>query len=148
MEEFNTLEKVEELFKKNNYNGTENNYFIAFNDLTKNSGFVRGSEYPYFAVLINETENGFGLIYLTYKALSFKLDFSKLQIMENKFEIINKEDIQSIKVKNYALLNSKKKKIEIKTTKKRIHYLYACVDQPEIPYHNEAFAKFLEKYSK
>ena len=54
MEEFNTIEKVEKLFKDIDALGKENNIFVASQDKQKVSGAIAGMEYPYDGLLIND----------------------------------------------------------------------------------------------
>ena len=56
------------------------------------------------------------------------------------------DDIKEIKIKNFALLNSKIKRIEINTTDGKSHKLYARVEEKDFPYHKDNFAAFMEKY--
>ena len=70
MEEFNTIEKVEELFKSIDALGNDNAFFVACQDKQKVSGMVAGMEYPYDGLLINATEKGIIMFYLKASALS------------------------------------------------------------------------------
>lgn len=148
MEEFNTLEKVQKLFEEKNCIGKENNYMVLMQDTRKYSGMVSGMEYPYYALLINQTEDGIGYFYLVQPKLSLKISLEKLVIDKNSFNFIKNEDIVSIEVKKFALFDSKRKSIVIKTKDKKTHYLYTKIEDDTLPYHNSNFAKFLEKYSK
>ena len=149
MNEFDTIEKVQELFEKYNLNGEENNYFIAYKDYTKASGMVNGMEYPYDALLINRTEKGLAMILLVTDGVVFNFaKLEKLHLKENEYIVVNNEDIQSITIKKYALLNSSKKKITIKSNNNKTYDLYANVNEPLLPYHNESFDKFLKEFSK
>lgn len=152
MEEFNTLEKVKELFRNVDCVGNENCYFITLKDNVRaKSGMVGGMEYPYSGLLINATERGLGIFYLNPEKISdilFKVNISKLKITDNSYFFIANENIKEIKVKNYNIFNSKVKSITIKTNDKKTHNLLANLNEELIPYHNENFAKFIEKYSK
>lgn len=148
MEEFNTLEKVQKLFEEKNCIGKENNYMVLMQDTRKYSGMVSGMEYPYYALLMNQTEDGIGYFYLVQPKLSLKISLEKLVIDKNSFNFIKNEDIVSIEVKKFALFDSKRKSIIIKTKDKKTHYLYSKIEDDTLPYHNNNFAKFLEKYSK
>lgn len=147
MEEFNTLEKVRALFEEKNCKGKENHYVVLMKDLRKYSGMVSGMEYPYYALLLNQTEDGIGYFHLVQPKLSLKILLEKLVVNKDSFTFLRNEDIVSVKVKKYALFDSKRKSIVIKTKDKKIHYLYAKVEDNLLPYHNDNFAKFLEKYS-
>ena len=66
MEEFNTIEKVEELFKGINALGNDNIFFVACQDKQKVNGMAAGMEYPYDGLLINDNYN------VLFKGRSFK----------------------------------------------------------------------------
>ena len=151
MEEFNSIEKVEELFKKNNGVGEDNSYFVACKDKEKSSGMVSGMEYPYDGLLINVNEKGIGMFYLKASALSGLITLakpSKMTLDKDNYIFIENDNIKEIKIKNFALFNSKTKRIEINTVDGKSHKLYANVEEKDFPYHAEGFTKFLEKYSK
>ena len=145
MDGFNTLEKVEELFKSKNYYEEENNIFVAYKDLQKSNGMVSGMEYPYEGLIINETNKGLAMIPLKQKGLVLTQSMSKMEIDTTKEVIfIPKENIVSITIKNFALLNSKTKRMSIKTTDNKNYLLFAKLVEKEIPYQQENFAKFIE----
>lgn len=121
---------------------------VLMQDTRKYSGMVSGMEYPYYALLMNQTEDGIGYFYLVQPKLSLKSSLEKLVINKNSFNFIKNEDIVSIEVKKFALFDSKRKSIIIKTKDKKTHYLYSKIEDDTLPYHNNNFAKFLEKYSK
>lgn len=153
MEEFNTIEKVEKLFKTIDCLGNENNYFIAYKDLSPGNqfsgGMVDGMNYPYDAVLINKTENGIGMIFLDHDGIV--LNFPKLEKLhlnnKNEHIFINNSDIANITIKKYALLNSSKKKIAIKTNDGKTYKLFSNVNESKLPYHNDGFDKFVKQYN-
>ena len=151
MEEFNTLEKVRALFESVGGLGNENLFFVTCQDKQKVSGAVAGMEYPYDGLLINASEKGIGMFYLKGSALSGLITLSspsKMTLDKQNYIFIPNENISDIKVKNFALLNSKTKRIEINTTDGKSHKLYAKLDETGFPYHKENFAKWIEKYSK
>ena len=147
MNEFNEIQKVEKLFEEVKCIGKENNYFIAYKDMQKSSGVVSGMEYPYDGLLINKTENGIGMFYLNQKGIVLTQNLSKMTLDKDSYTFISNEEIKDIKIKNYALLNSKVKRISI-NTKDKSHKLYVKIDEKDIPYQKENFTKFLEKYGK
>ena len=151
MEEFNTLEKVQELFASIDAIGDSNLFFVACQDKQKVSGMVAGMEYPYDGLLINATEKGIAMFYLKAGALSglFTLSKpSKMTLDKENHIFIPTENIKEVKVKNFALLNSKTKRIEINTVDGKSHKLYANVEEKDFPYHKENFASFIEKFAK
>lgn len=150
MEEFNSIEKVEELFKKNNGVGENNSYFVACKDKEKSSGMVSGMEYPYDGLLINCNENGLAMFYLK-NPLGGLIGLSKaekMKLAKDQFIFIPASNITNVTIKKFALLNSKVKRVTIDTIDGKSHKLYARLDEKEFPYHKDGFAKFIEKYSK
>lgn len=148
MEEFDTLEKVKQLFSKVNCIGDENYYFVAYKNTAKNLGIVKGMEYPYYALLINQTENGLGIFYLNQDGVPLKYTLSKMHVVDDSYFFIKNEDIRNITIKNWALLNSKTKKIVIKLHSGEVHQLYANINESLLPYHHDNFSKFLKKYNQ
>lgn len=148
MNEFNNLEKVKKLFDDVKGNTKENIYFVAYKDMQKSSGMVSGMEYPYEGLLINQNENGIGLFYLNQSGLVLTQNIEKMTLDKDSYTFISNDEISEIKIKNYALLNSKVKRIEIKTNNKKNYKLFAKIQEKSIPYQQENFTKFIEKYSK
>lgn len=157
MKEFDTFEKVQNLFRNLNLDGEINNYFIAYKDMPKQvgalggavGGMVYGMVYPFDAVLINITEKGIAMILLTVEGITWNfVKLEKLHVKNNEFIFIKNEDIENITIKKFALLNSTKKKIIIKTKNKKVYSLYANINEPLLPYHNENFNEFIKKYDK
>ncbi len=149
MNEFNTIEKVKELFESINALGSDNIYFVACQDKQKVSGMVAGMEYPYDGLLINDNEKGITMFYLKANALSGLITLSnpsKMTLDKDQHIFIPVENIKEIKIKKFALLNSKTKRIEINTIDGKSHKLYANIEEKDFPYQNENFAKFIEKY--
>lgn len=147
MEEFNTLEKVIEIFKSKNYYESDSNIFVVYKDLQKSSGMVSGMEYPYEGLLINETSKGLAMIPLTQKGIVLTQSVNKMEIDNTKDVIfIPKENINSITIKNYALLNKSVKRISIKTTDNKDYLLFGKIVEKSIPYQEENFTKFINAH--
>ena len=147
MEEFNELEKVKELFENVKGNGTENNYFVAYKDMQKSSGMVSGMEYPYEGLLINMNEKGIGFFYLKQAGLVLTQNLAKMTLDKDSYTFISNDEIKKVTIKNYALLNSKIKRISIDTEDKS-YKLFAKLNEKAISYQTDNFTKFIEKYSK
>ena len=151
MEEFNTIEKVKELFASIDALGDSNLFFIACQDKQKVSGMVAGMEYPYDGLLINATEKGITMFYLKASAFSGLITLanpSKMSLDKEHYIFIPTDNIKGIKIKNFALLNSKTKRIEINTLDGKSHKLYARIEEKDFPYQKDNFTSFIEKYSK
>ncbi len=148
MQEFDSLEKVKELFKSVGCEGKENCYFVTYKDFQKSSGMVNGMEYPYYGLLINQTEDGLGVFFLNQEKFSLQVLISNLKVVKDSYFFIKNDDIDKIEVKNFAIFNTKTKRITIKLKDRKVHRLYAYVSEKTIPYHEENFTKFLNKYAK
>ena len=161
MEEFNTIDKCLELFKSVNCIGEENLIFFAYKDAAKAAGpatmfgaagglvggMVNGMEYPYDGLLINKTENGIGMFIVKQPGIPLTYKLEKMELQKDQFIFYKNEDIKEIKVKKFALLNNKKKSIFITTNDKKKYVLCADVNEARLPYHNDNFSKFTQKYS-
>ena len=148
MDEFDTLVKVEKLFKDKGCTGEDNIYLTLLKDFRKYSGMVSGMEYPYSGLVLNINEKGIGYFYLKQPKFSLKVSLDKLVIDHDSYTFISNDNIKSIVVKNFALLNKKRKELIIKTNDKKTHYVYGNVIDDQLPYHNENMAKLIEKYEK
>ena len=129
--------------------GSENLFFVTCQDKQKVSGMVAGMEYPYDGLLINASEKGIAMFYLKASALSGLITLatpSKMTLDKQNYVFIPIDNIKEIKVKNFALLNSKTKRIEINTLDGKSHKLYARMDEKDFPYQKENFTAFIEKY--
>ena len=149
MEEFNTSEKVKALFENVEGWGSENLFFVTCQDKQKVSGMAAGMEYPYDGLLINSSEKGIGMFYLKSSALSGLITLanpSKMTLDKQNYVFIPSDNIKEINVKNFALLNSKTKRIEINTLDGKSHKLYAKIEEKDFPYQKENFTKWIEKY--
>lgn len=149
MEEFNTTEKVRNLFENVEGWGSENLFFVTCQDKQKVSGMVAGMEYPYDGLLINASEKGIAMFYLKASALSGLITLataSKMTLDKQNYVFIPINNIKDIKIKNFALLNSKIKRIEINALDGKSHKLYAKIEEKDFPYQKDNFTKFIEKY--
>jgi len=143
MEEFNMLEKVINLFQSKGGYGSNNAIFIAYKDMRKNSGLVGGMEYPFDGLLINQNENGIGMFFLKQPGLVLTQNITKMNLDKESYLFIPKENIKNIKIKNYALLNSKVKSIRIDVADGKSYKLFAKLNEKNIPYQMENFSKFI-----
>lgn len=104
-------------------------------------------EYPFLALLINQTEDGIGFFYIVQSKFSLKVELNNSVVNKGSFTFLKNEFIESIEVKKFALLNKKCKSVIIKTKDRKKYYLYAKLDDDTLPYQKENFSKFIEKYS-
>ena len=143
MEEFNTLEKVIDLFKSVNGYGEENVIFVAYKDMQKCSGMLGSMNYPYDGLLMNQTEKGIGMFFLEQSGMVWVQDVAKMSLKKDKYVFIPKEEIKKIKIKNYAFIRTNVKRISIDVKDGREYKLYAKLDEKDIVYQNENFTKFI-----
>jgi len=148
MEEFNTLEKVQNLFEEKGIKKDNNIYLALLKDARKYSGMISGMDYPYSGLLLCINDDGIGYFYLNQPKFSLRVLLEKLVVDKNSYNYINNENIKDIEVKKFALLDKKRKELIIKTNDKKTHYLYGSVEDSLLPYHNENMSKLIEKYEK
>jgi len=146
MDEFNTIEKVKKLFKDKGLDNANGIYLALLKDFRKYSGMVSGMEYPYSGLLLNITDNGIGYFYLNQPKFSLKVHMENLVVDKDSYTFLSNDDIKSVEVKKFALLDKKRKLLIIKTNDKKTHYLFGAIEDSSIPYHNENFSKLIEKY--
>lgn len=150
MSEFDTLEQVAKLFRDAGCEGQSNCYFVARKDLRRaKSGVVGGMEYPYDAMIINQTENGLGMIYLNWtKTLTLNnnlTEVAKIRDVDAPFRFIPNEDIVEMNVKEGKLFDKGKVLMTIKTVDKKKHPLIAFADEQSLPWHAEGLRAFVSR---
>lgn len=147
MDEFNTIEKVKELFDKKGCSGKDSIYIVMLKDFRKYSGMVAGAEYPYDGLLLCITEDGIGYFQLKQAKFALVVKMERLTLVKDSYTYIKNEDIKSVELKKFALLDKKRKELIIKTNDKKTHYLCGFIQDETLPYLNENMAKLIEKYS-
>ena len=148
MNEFDTFEKSLMLFRTYGCIGNENNMFWGFKALNAASGVVGGMMHPYDGLLINQTENGIGIFMLKQPGIPWVYKIQKMNILKDKYVFIPSSDIILVEIKNASPLNKKVKTVTIITKEGTNYIINVYVNDPNLPYHNEGFARFIEKYSK
>ena len=150
MDEFNTLEKVKKLFFDQKIKDSDDNIYLALlSDTRKNSGMAGGMEYPYNGLLLCITPDGVAYYYLKSSKFSLKISLEKLVVDHDSFTYLdNNNNIKSIEVKKFALLDKMRKELIIKTNDKKTHYLYGLIEDNTLPYHNNNMSKLIEKYEQ
>ena len=145
MDEFNTIEKVKKLFSDKGLNN-DGIYLALLKDTRKTAGMVGGMEYPYDGLLLNISDEGIGYFYLKNAKFSLMIKLEKLVVDKDSYTYLSNDDIKSIELKKFALLDSKRKELIIKTNDKKTHYVYGSIKDDLLPYHNENMAKLISKY--
>lgn len=175
MEEFNTIEKVEGLFRNVGGLKNDNHFFLAYIDTKKDamkygilggaagalgsavvissaasatSGVVDGMNRKCDGYLINYTECGLGMIPLDANGVMLSWNPSKLKADSNAYYFIENSNIESIIVKNSSIFNSKVKSIKLTLIDNKSLNLVAKTQESSLPYHESNFAIFSEKYKK
>ena len=144
MDEFNTIEKVRKLFSDKGLN--DGIYLALLSDTRKNTGMVGGMDYPYNGLLLCISDSGIGYYYLKTAKFTLKVTMDKLVLDKDSYTFLKNDDIKSVEVKKFALLDSKRKELIIKTNDKKTHYVYGLNEDSTLPYHNENMKKLLDKY--
>ena len=144
LEEFNTLEKIKNLFDSKNCIGNTNCYFVCYqlpNEVASTGGMIGGvgggliggliggvilnasntsnknildELKKYNGFLVNWTDNGLGLIPIKYDSIALVVDLSKMSALADNYIFLSNEQIESITTKNYNIFVSKTKTIKIK----------------------------------
>lgn len=161
MEQFNTIENVKDMFQKVNGIGKTNCYFLGYVTTPTSAAVLGGAvggiiagmkanaENQCQAYLINQTENGIGLIPLNSTSgtlLSYKPD--KLIATPERFTFINQNDIASVKIKRANLISLVSKNVIIELNNGRKYNLQVNNKEKNIPYHEANFAEFMNRYKK
>ena len=174
MESFNTIEKVRDLFEQKGMNRTTNCYFVAYRNTNKDSmkyglvgGLVGGAIGGAIAgaigaaingtlegidkhdgYLLNSTEEGIAIIPMDYKGVMMTINPSKMVPVLEKAVFVSNEGIESIVAKNYNIFNSKVKTVNMVFKDETKLCLIVKAVEKDIPYHQDNFNKFFEKYKK
>lgn len=169
MQEFQTIERAFELFRNANYLGNQNCIFVAmkdYNHASNKMGVAAGvggllgaaissqigkkdafQNMAYDGFLINKTESGIALIPLNVQGVMWKAKTDKLFAYPNSCFFFRNDEIESIKIKNFALINSKIKSLKFKFTNGYTLYLMVCVKDKFVSYHERNFAEFMSYYN-
>lgn len=172
MEDFRTLEGASALFKSVDGISAQNNIFVVYKNTTREgmkaglAGGLAGGmlsaglpgviiktgkaaetvlEGKFTGLLINQTENGLGIIPMHQKGLQLTLNADKLEPEPENYIFIGNEAISEVKVKNFNIFNKKVQKINIAVDKYKL-YLMARITEKNIPYQQENFTKFMDQY--
>jgi len=165
--DFKTNDGAINIFRSLNCLGMDNCYFVTFKDTNAEAfsygamgavggalgaaaftqGMVAGMQ-NYDGLLINQTENGLGVIPLVNKGIQLMLNPDKMVADTNRFFFIPNEYIVSIIVKKFNIFNKKTQKVRIKLTDGTEFKLLAHVSEKNIAYQESNFAKFMSKYCK
>lgn len=165
--DFFTYEQAYALFDMNEAIGRENTIFVAIKDTNK-EGMAAGvsagvgmgiigdlagnlvdkaieaknalSSLAFDALLINETEAGFGIIPIVYKGFALTANLSKMTAKPNRYFFIPKEVIADVTIKNYSFLSKSVKKFIIQFHDKTKVTVLLRVNEKDIPYQAEAVA--------
>lgn len=172
MEDFRTLEGAAALFKSVDGISAQNNIFVVFKNTNREgmkaglAGGLAGGmiaaglpgvivktgksaqnvlEGKFTGLLINQTENGLGIIPMHQKGLQLTLNADKLEPEPENYIFIENNAISEIKIKNFNIFNKKVQTIKISVDKYKL-YLMARIAEKNIPYQQENFAKFMNQY--
>lgn len=172
MADYKTLEGASELFQSVDGLSAQNNIFLVYKNTTREgmkaglAGGLAGGlmsaglpgviiktgkaaetvlEGKFTGLLINQTENGLGIIPMHQKGLQLTLNADKLEPEPENYIFIGNEAISEIKIKNFNIFNKKVQKVNIFVDKYKL-YLMARISEKNIPYQQENFTKFMNQY--
>lgn len=172
MADYKTLEGASELFQSVDGLSVQNNIFLVYKNTTREgmkaglAGGLAGGlmsaglpgviiktgkaaetvlEGKFTGLLINQTENGLGIIPMHQKGLQLTLNADKLEPEPENYIFIGNEAISEIKIKNFNIFNKKVQKVNIFVDKYKL-YLMARISEKNIPYQQENFTKFMNQY--
>ena len=98
--------------------------------------------------LLNSTEEGIAIIPMDYKGVMMTINPSKMVPVLEKAVFVSNEGIESIVAKNYNIFNSKVKTVNMVFKDETKLCLIVKAVEKDIPYHQDNFNKFFEKYKK
>lgn len=161
MEEFNTIEAVENLFKQASCNAQQNNYFMGYIAVPTSAGFLGGAigtlaagavvgmENDCDGFIVDLTENGLGMMPLINGGLNgFTFTPKKMRANPQAYFFVPESKIKSVAIKRYNLISMVSKKVIIELNNGRKINLVVNIKEKLLPYHEAGFANFMAKYSK
>lgn len=177
MEDFKTIEGATAIFKKQKALDKENNIFVLYLDtqhegakygiaggmaggLAAGLGFGVGVyketaaskkilSGDFKGLLVNATEKGLHLVALQGAGgAMLRIRPDKLVAEPENYMFLDNSLIKGIEVKNFSFIQKKIKKVRISYGDKAKMFLLGNVEEKNIPYQAENFAKFAEKYKK
>ena len=169
MNDFKTFDGAFELFRGVGSVGNENCIFVTYKDTGRDgmkyglmgalggaaggaiagaasfmNGMADGLNKNFDGLLINQTENGLGIIPLTTDGIALTISPAKLHPNVSDFVFIPNEGIEEIKVKGLPL-NKNIKKLKIKIRDFKTLHLTFNRKEKSVPYQEENTALFIEK---
>ena len=100
------------------------------------------SSYPAF--LINQTENGIGIIPLSSNGKLAAL--KNFQPLTQAFTFIGQNCIENVTIKKYTIFNKGVKRVQIKVPNSKPLKLMVSIKQKHIPYQEENVLRFMSMY--
>ena len=171
MNDFKTIEGATAIFQQLDALGAQNNIFVLYLD-TQHEGFKYGAaggmaaglgfgvitqtaasnlvlNGDYKGLLVNETEKGLHLVALQGKGGGLtQIKPDRLEAHPEQYLFLDYGQIKEIEVKNYSFIQKKVQKVRISYGDKAKMFLLGNVNEANIPYQAENFAKFCAKYKK
>ena len=100
----------------------------------------------YEGLLMNQTENGIGIIPLTQKGVQMFLNADKLYPLPDRFIFIPNQFIAGVEIKNYNMFNRGMQKVNIKLTDGNVIHQVARLKEKNVIYQEREFGKFVSRY--
>ena len=156
---FSTYEEALALFQTVDGVGQQNCIFVSLRDVSISpamvaggaagaflAGVISGIENKSDGFLVNQTEKGIGLIPLFMGKGKMSRRSDKLQADLNNYIFIDQSEIVKVKIKNYAFINTKVKKVLIKTTSGKNFNWIVNVKDKYISYQKNDVSEFIKMY--
>ena len=154
MKEFDSLDKVIELFNRVGQNGINNIYIYSISNMqSAQGGFVAGMERgmqeasenrAWEGYLICLDEKGLGLIPLKNTKPLFVIKPENMLVNLESYSFFNYDEIDNIKIKRLNLISPVAKDVTIKLKNGIEYKLIVRNKEKKIPYHADNFSKFIK----
>lgn len=144
MDEYDTLEKVQTLFNSMTPGEEWEGFFLGYDDLTSNAGFIGGQLNPYTALLFAIGKNGVAFFNLSKKSL---LSFNRknLYIEKDKYTYVPNNAIDKAKAKKYPIGSNVKLKMRL-LSNQTINLIVS--KEKDLPYQEAGRAALLNRFGK
>lgn len=169
MADFKTLEEAQAMFREADSTREIGNIFVTYKNTNREgfaaglAGGMAGAGLPgiyvnnrtaeaiiggnFTGLLINEIDEGFGLIPLMQKGVQLTLNVDKMVAEPENYMFISREAITGIKVKNFAFLNKSTQAVTLELGKPALHLMARC-SLKSVAYQEPNFKLFMDKYKK
>lgn len=147
-EEFNTLDKVKNLFSSQKEEEWKS-FLILYNNVAAYSGYVNAAEHSYTALLVALGDKGGMAFYKLKKEKIFSRNKNMIIVKEPySYEYIPKEYIDKVEIKKYIAFTRNQLAVHMRFTTNETHELLINLKDLEMPYQKDGIDEFLNRYRK